>query len=347
MKKKRRLLILVEKQLGGRHGKTAHGVIRYTPEQVVAVIDRRYRGKTCQEVLGYGGDIPVVGSVKEGLQFKPNALLIGLAIAGGALPKPWRKAIAEAIRTKLDVINGLHTYISTDAEFAPLARRHRVKLIDLRMPPPIQKCSEGIPLHNNAKVILTVGTDGAIGKMSVMLEIVKEFKKYEPNSVAIATGQTGMMITNNGYAADAVKSDFVGGIIEEILLKESNKYKYLFVEGQGSLVHQGFSAVTLGLMHGALPDVMIMCHRLNFERNELGAKIPSIPEFIKLHEQLVGFFKPSKIIAIAINSAGFPEDIAKAEMASIEKEYGLPVDDCVRFGGKKLADVLYNYIKNK
>ena len=331
--------------MGGRHGKTAHGVIRYTPEQVVAVIDKRYRGKVCLDILGYGGNIPVVGSVREGMQYKPDAMLIRLAIAGGVLPKPWRKAIIEAIDSRLDVINGLHTFISTDPEFSSLAKRRKVNLIDLRMPPPIQKCSEGIPLHNDAKVILTVGTDGAIGKMSAMLEILKEFRRYEPKSVGIATGQTGMMITNNGYAADAVKSDFVGGIIEEILLKESKKYKYLFVEGQGSLVHQGFSAVTLGLMHGALPDVMIMCHRLRFEKNELGAKIPSIPEFIKLHEQLVGFFKPSKVLAIAMNTAGFPEETARREMAEIENEFGLPVEDCVRFGGKRFADILYNYFK--
>lgn len=345
MKRKRRMLILVEKLLGDKHAKTAYGVIRYVPEQVVAVVDSRHKGKTVGSVLGYGGDIPVVGSIKEGLAYKPDSLLIGLAIMGGVLPKTWKKMVVEAISLKLDIINGLHTFISTDPELQSEAKRHKTELIDLRMPPPVQRCSEGRPLHNNAKVILSVGTDGSIGKMSTMLEVHKEFKKVQPSSTCIATGQTGMLIMGNGCAIDAIKSDFVGGAMEELLLKESKRYKYLFVEGQGSIIHQGFSAVTLGLMHGTLPDAMVMCHRLGYKQNELGFKIPPLDELIRLHELLVGYFKKTKIVGISMITVGYPDEKARRFMNQMEKELNLPVEDSVRYGGKKLANALLSYFK--
>src|SRR5450759_5348590 len=124
MNQKRRMIVLAEGRFSPLRSKTANGAIVYLREQVLAIIDSTKAGQTAQQVLGYGGDIPVVKSLEEGLKFKPNALLIGIAPAGGRLPDAWREMIKTAIRHKLDILNGLHTIFSDDPELAALAKEH-------------------------------------------------------------------------------------------------------------------------------------------------------------------------------------------------------------------------------
>ena len=228
--KKRRMLVLAEGMLNDSHAKTAHGVIRYIPKQVLAVIDSKLAGKTCEEVLGYGGKIPVISSLKEGMKFNPDTIVIGIATVGGVFPERWKKFVIESIKYKLNVINGLHTFLSEDKELIRYANRNKVDLIDLRKSPEAYHVASGKWKGIKSKVILTVGTDCAIGKKSTTIELYRAFKKMGKKADFVPTGQTGILISGKGVAIDAVKSDFVAGSMELEIVKSSKRYDYIFVD---------------------------------------------------------------------------------------------------------------------
>src|SRR5262245_24385810 len=189
----RRLVILAEGNFGFHHGKTAMGVIRYGTDKVVAVIDSTQAGRNVREWLGDSGrfDIPIVGSITEALGFIPRAdvLLIGIAPTGGKLPESWRTAILTAIRSGLDIHSGLHTFIVDDPEFVEAAQRAGVRIVDFRRPPDFAETSVGRRHLPGKRVILTVGTDCAIGKMSVALELRKAAVASGKAASFVATGQ--------------------------------------------------------------------------------------------------------------------------------------------------------------
>src|SRR6188508_2890844 len=211
----RRLVILAEGNFGFHHGKTAMGVIRYGTDKVVAVIDSMQAGRNVREWLGDSGrfDIPIVDSLNAALGFLPraDALLIGIAPTGGKLPDEWRAVILSAIRSGLDILSGLHTFMGDDPEFAEAARTSGVRLIDYRRPPERMETSVGRLHASGKRVLLTVGTDCAIGKMSVALELRRAAVAAGRSASFVATGQTGIMIEGWGVAIDRVISDFVQG----------------------------------------------------------------------------------------------------------------------------------------
>jgi len=346
MPKKRRMLVLAEGMFTDPHGKTAHGVVRYIPEQVVAVIDSTLAGKICKEVVGYGGDIPIISSIKEGLKFNPDTLVIGIALVGGVLPEEWKKFIIKAIKYKLNVINGLHTFLTDDKDLMRYARRYGVEVIDLRKPPDIYHVACGKWKMIKARVILSIGTDCAIGKKSAVFEIYRVFRKMGKRADFIATGQTGMLIGGKGVAIDAVKSDFVAGIMELEVVKSARRHDYIFVEGQGALTNQGYSSVTMGLIHGVMPDAMILCHEIGRTIDHFGDPIHDFKSIIKLHEMVVGFYKKSGVIGMNLITEKVPEEEALKEIKRLERILKMPVDDTVRFGGEKLANVILKYFED-
>lgn len=347
MNQKRRMIVLAEGRFSPLRSKTANGAIVYLREQVMAIIDSTKAGRTAQQILGYGGDIPIVRSLEEGLKFKPNALLIGIAPSGGRMPNAWREIIKTAIRNKLDILNGLHTIFSDDPEFAALAKEHHCTITDWRMIPLTSEVvSQGNWRTRHAKTILTVGTDCNIGKMTTMLEVHKEFLNRGLKSDFIGTGQTGMMISGKGIAVDAIISDYIAGSIEkEIDESEREKFDYIFVEGQGSLTHQGYSGVTLGLIHGTMPDAMLICHQPTRLKDDYGIPLPDINRLIRLHEEVVNIFRSTKVVGIGINSIGLSDQQSDAEAKKLEDATGLPAVDAFHFGGKKLADALLEYFR--
>jgi len=346
MRKRRRMLVLAEGMFTNSHGKTAHGVVRYIPEQVVAVIDSTLAGKTCKEVVGYGGDIPIISSIEEGLKFNPDTLVIGIALVGGVLPEEWKKFIIKAIKYKLNVINGLHTFLTDDKDIMRYARRYGVEVIDLRKPPDIYHVACGKWKKIKSKVILSIGTDCAIGKKSAVFDIYKVFRKMGKRADFIATGQTGMLIGGKGVAIDAVKSDFVAGVMELEVVKSARRHDYIFVEGQGALTNQGYSAVTMGLIHGVMPDAMILCHEIGRTLDHFGDPIHDFKSIIKLHEMVIGFYKKSRVIGMNLITENVSEEEALKEIRRLGRKLKMPVDDTVRFGGGKLADVILKYFED-
>ena len=193
-----RFLALAEGNFGPTTSKTANACIRYTPERVVAVMDTRHAGKTAEDVLGFGGAIPVVSSLAEGLARKPNALLIGIAPQGGSLPSEWRATIRGAMEHGLAVWSGLHFFIGDDPEFAELARKHKVKIHDLRRPPDHLPVAMGKARHVDSTIILSVGTDCNIGKMTAQLQVRDALRAAGESVAFAATGQTGILVEGWG-----------------------------------------------------------------------------------------------------------------------------------------------------
>jgi uncharacterized NAD-dependent epimerase/dehydratase family protein len=340
----RRLAILTEGQFKVHNAKTAMGVIRYGTDDVVALIDSTIAGRNASEWLP-GHDIPAVATLADALAMTPppDSLLIGIAPTGGKLPAEWRTTILEAIRAGLDIHSGLHTFLADDPEFATAALASGSRIVDYRRPPDRYETAVGRRHGPGKHVILTVGTDCAIGKMSVSLELRKAALAAGDSAVFVPTGQTGMMIDGWGVAVDRVISDFVQGTVEWLIEQAEARGDWLIVEGQGSIDHPAYSSVTLGLIHGATPQAMVMVHKPGLAEHdfdhlpEASFPIASLPEFIRLHERIAGLVAPSAVVAIALNTSLYADEgEARRVIAAVAAETGLPADDPVRFGGDRL-----------
>jgi D-glutamate N-acetyltransferase len=338
--RRRHLVILAEGHFGFHHGKTAVGVIRYGPDDVVAVIDSSQAGGNVSSILP-AHDIPIVGSLEDALalQPRPDTLLIGIAPTGGRLPDSWRATILAAIRAGLDVHSGLHTFFGDDPEFAAAAAASGTQIVDYRRPPARMETAVGRRHEPGKRVILTIGTDCAIGKMTVGLELKGAAIRAGRSASFVPTGQTGMMVEGWGVAVDRLISDFAQGTVEWMVEEGERRGDWVIVEGQGSLDHPAYSAVTLALIHGATPQAMVLVHKAGQTEHDFdhlpdaSFPIAELNPFIDLHERVAGLVAPSKVVAIALNTWSIPaEDEARAEIARIAAETGLPVDDPVRFG---------------
>jgi uncharacterized NAD-dependent epimerase/dehydratase family protein len=340
----RRLVILTEGQFGAHHAKTAMGVIRYATDRTVAVLDSSIAGRNVSEWLP-GHDIPAVATLFDALALPepPDTLLIGIAPTGGRLPDAWRTTILQAIDAGLEVHPGLHTFLGDDPEFSAAAAVKDVRIVDYRRPPERLETAHGRRHSPGKRVILTVGTDCAIGKMSVALELRKSALAQGDAAVFVPTGQTGMMIDGWGVAVDRVISDFVQGTCEWMLDEGEGRGDWIIVEGQGSLDHPAYSSVTLGLIHGMTPHAMVLVHKAGLTDHdfdhlpERSFPIQSLGPFITLHEQVAGLVAPSRVVAIALNTSLIAsDDDARDEIARTAAETGLPCDDPVRFGADPL-----------
>ena len=339
--KSHRIAILAEGSFGVLESKTATVLVRYLTHNVVAVIDSHNAGKDVSEVIEIGHGIPVVEKLADALGFKPTMLAIGIAPPGGELPAEWDGIIREAISNGLHIMSGLHHFLSENTDLVALAEKNNVVLWDARKPPenlPVATCKAA---DVEAKVVLTVGSDCRVGKMLSGIEITNVARTRGLNAEFCPTGQNGIMVWGWGIAIDAVVSDFTAGAAEEIVLEGAKNHDLLIVEGQGSLVHPGYSGVTLSLLHGSMPDAMIFCHqpsRTTVARYTV--PLPSLKEMIAHYEMLTAPIKPAKIIGIALNCYDLSEEEAHFTIKNVEKETGLPATDVVKYGADKLVDVI-------
>ena len=333
----RRILILAEGYSGDpHHGKTARGVMRYRPQEVVAILDSQRPGET-------EGGFPIVGSVEDALSFEPTTALVGVATQGGRFPPAWREILKTCIANGLAIENGLHQFLTDDPELVAFAAQHNVELRDLRKPPPGLNVPTGENLTHGAKVVTLVGSDCAIGKMTVALELDAEAKRRGVASEFIPTGQTGIAIAGWGISVDAVIADFLAGATEQLVLEGvARGGELLFVEGQGSLTHPQYSGVTLGLIHGSAPHAYVLCHKSGqpFVDDDERFPMPSLSTLIELHERISLIARPAKVVAIALNTRDLDDDAARATIAAAEAETGLRVDDPVRYGAGQLVSAV-------
>ena len=335
-----KVAILAEGQFARATAKTAIGVLRYAPFEVVAVVDSTRAGKDAAEWVGVGAGVPVVASVEDALARGATVLLIGTAAAGGRIPDGYRSALARALDRGVEVWNGLHERVLSDPELAAAAKRGNAKVRELRQPPADLPIGGHRARREGARVVLTVGSDAAVGKMTASLEIVAALRRAGERVEFVATGQTGIAIAGGGIAVDAVVADFIAGAAELMVCEAADRADWVVVEGQGSLTHPGFSGVTLGLLHGAAPDVMVLCHegmRHSVKGYDDRQPLRTLREYVRIYEDAAAWrrppgYPPARVAAVALNTADVSEELALALIQSAAAETGLPAADPVREG---------------
>ena len=322
-------MIIADREFGPpvQDGQFVHSLL---PERIVGVLTAQ-RGPTVQDVLGFGGAIPVIGDFERGLALGVTAVLIGIAPTGGQLPPEWRGWLKTAIGRGLEIWSGLHTFIGDDPELGALAREKGVRVLDARKPPADLGIADGRAAEVAAYVILTVGTDCNVGKMTTQLELCSALNRRGHKTRFVATGQTGIFIEGWGIAVEAVVADFIAGAAERLVLQGAEGADIVLVEGQGSINHPGYSGVTLGLLHGSCPDALILCHQASREyigdyRQAAWLKIPPL-EMIEIYESDGAVRRP--VIGIAPNTFD-PDEVARTAVRRAAETP--PATDPVRFG---------------
>jgi uncharacterized NAD-dependent epimerase/dehydratase family protein len=312
------------------------GVVRYAADPVVAILDSERAGES------YEG-LPIVGTVDEAMALEPTTAIVGVATAGGRFPPEWWELLKDCARRGLNLENGLHERLTGNEELVALAQEHGVELWDLREPPKGLNVPTGANLEVAATIVLTVGSDCAIGKMTMGLELDREAQRRGIKSVFVPTGQTGMAIEGWGIAIDAVVADFIAGATEQLVVEGHRRGgELLWVEGQGSLSHPAYSGVTMGLIHGSAPHLFVLCHKAGTTEIEgfPGHPLLSLSDLIRLHELISLPARKAKVVAIALNTAGLDDEGAHRAIADAEAETGLVADDPVRFGAGRLVDAV-------
>lgn len=263
-----------------------------------------------------------------------RSLVIGVANIGGRIVPGWMPSLLEALEAGLDIVSGMHARLENTPELKAAAARLGRRLIDVRVPPP--NIPIGTGRKRSGKRLLAVGTDCALGKKYTALAIARAFKARGLNADFRATGQTGIMIAGSGMPMDAVVSDFEAGAAE-ILSPDAASDHWDIVEGQGSLFHPSYAAVSLGLLHGSQPDVIVVCHQ-HGRTAMLGMPnfpIPTIQETIDLNLLLGRRTNPAiRCAGVSLNTAHLSESDARRVLAEESARLGMPVADPIRGGAE-------------
>ena len=332
----RRIVLLTDGYSNAFVAKTAISMLRYRTEDIAAVLATGTEAKTAEELLGAGGDIPVVAALAEVEQ--PDAIYVGIAPPGGKLPEAWRPILLEGIARGLDIVSGLHDFVTEDPEYRAAAATHGINLWDVRKNR-LKTIATGQPFRPECLRILTVGHDCSVGKMVVSLEVQKGLHEKGSDAAFLATGQTGIMISGQGIPVDCVVSDFINGAVENFC-RENQEHDFQLIEGQGSLSHPAFSAVTMGLLHGAAPQGLIYCYEAGRTQvkglNNLD--IPPHEQLIEAYLTAANLRSPCRVIGVAVNTRTLSEEAAHEEIARIHAQFNLPTCDVYRTGAAPLVE---------
>jgi uncharacterized NAD-dependent epimerase/dehydratase family protein len=336
---KKQIVILAEKKLDPIISKMAVLAIRYLNEQIVAVIDSTNAGKRVQDVLGFGGDIPIYSSLDESLQHQPNTLIIGIIPRGGHVPSEWYPVMIKAIQNKLNIINGLQEFLAGIPEFSVLSKKYGTKIHDLKKYKEANVIAKGRAKKFRSKIVLTIGTNHNAGKLTTTIEMVKELQKMGKSADWLPTGQTGIMIKGKGIPLEMVRGYYISGEIESATAKIDGNYEYIVIQGQGALHNAAMAPVAMGLLQGTLPDAMVLCHRYT----ENGSYKEYIKSLIHIYENIISYIKPAKIAAVSLNTYKLNDEKASNVVQELQAHLGLPVIDPIRFGARDLAAALVSY----
>ena len=334
-----RVAILAHEKFPDR-AKTAIGILRYADYEVVAVLDRDRSGERVHDHIDDVQDAPIVASIDDIEEV--DALIIGIAPIGGGFDESWRRDVTGAIERGCDVIAGLHYQLNEDDELVSLAEAHGVTLHDVREPPDDLTVSDGIARELDATIVLTVGTDCSVGKMTATMEIVDSLRERGVSACAIPTGQTGIMIEGWGIAVDRVISDFTAGAVERMLVEQADDHDILVVEGQGSITHPAYSGVTCSLLHGSMPDQLILCHEPGRDvvHGYESFELLSLEDARDLYVDLAETLAPTEFVGVALNTRHLDGAEATAAIDAVESDLDVACTDPVRHGAASLAEVI-------
>lgn len=330
-----KIILLTEGHTSVYYAKTAFSVLRYRSDEVIALLDTTQAGKTAGELLGVGGDTPIVASLDE----LPDAdtLMIGIGVHGGKLPPEMRSHLLKAAERGMTVVSGLHEYLSDDPDIAAAAEHSGAYLWDVRKNHE-HEVAEGKGLNESCYRLHTVGHDCSVGKMIVSLEVARALTAAGVDTKFVATGQTGIMVEGDGTPIDTVVADFINGAAEKLVLR-NQQHQAMCIEGQGSVLHPSYSSVTLGLLHGCRPDALILCYEAG--RTHVKGldhiQLKTLDTYLRIYEDIASQLHTCKVIGIGMNSRHLTDEQFTAEKEKITSELGLPVADVVRENAQPLA----------
>ena len=332
------MLIITDGHNDLHTAKTAICLVRYRPQEVVAVLDRQSAGKTCQEVFGVGGRIPFVASLSDAPE--ADTLLIGIAPPGGKIPPHWRPIVLAAIARKMTIVSGLHELLRDDPEFRQAADEHGVQLVDVRDNNE-HDVANRVGIREDCLRIHTIANDCSCGKMVASVEVADGLNRAGVVAAFVATGQTGILVAGGGCPVDRVISDFVAGAAEKLVLANQH-HEVIVVEGQGSLFHPRYSCVTLGLLHGLMPHGLILCYEMGrtavFGMEDV--PLPPLEKVIEYYEMSANVMHPCRVIGVAVNGQRFSDEAVAAECEQVSGRLGLPACDVIRHGPEKLVQAV-------
>ena len=308
--------------------KTAQGIVDWRRDWCLGQL----RMPGCRADVG----IPDM-TIQEAVAAGARTLIVGVANAGGVLPEQWTAPIVEALASGLDVAAGLHMKLAERASVADAARRYGRKLFDVRQSE--ERFETGKGTKRPGMRLLTVGTDCSVGKKYTALALEREMRARGFDADFRATGQTGLFISGHGVAIDAVVADFIAGAVEW-LSPAADAHHWDVIEGQGSMFHPSFAGVSLGLLHGAQPDVFVVCHEPSRKSMRgVSYPLPSIRQVLDLTVRCGSLTNPAiRPIGIAINTASMDQDAARGYLKQLESDHDLPATDPMRFGAGPIVE---------
>jgi uncharacterized NAD-dependent epimerase/dehydratase family protein len=335
-----RVAIFADGWFATDNGKAGHALLRYGPRPVVCVIDSTEAGKTAREVVAYAAsDVPIVATVAEAVALGAEVLAIGVAPTGGKLPPEWRDALLDALAHGLHVEAGLHDELGADPGLRGAAEAADRELRDLRVAPGVLSTPTGAGRKLPVRIVHAVGSDCAIGKMTAVLELNRAAEAAGEQTVFVPTGQVGVSVAGWGIAVDHVIADYIAGAAERLVIEGAARGDTLLVEGQGALHHPAYSGVTLGLLHGCTPHVLVLCHLAGATAVDEwpDVLIPPLSELAAAYEAIAAPIRPAPVAAIMLNTRHIADEReAREECARVELESGRVCDDPVRFGADRL-----------
>ena len=311
--------------------KSARGVLDWRPGSCLGQI----RLEGCKADLGLP-DMAVAEAANAGAK----TMIIGIAKAGGVIPDNWTETIVAALDAGMDVASGMHTRLSGIAPIAEAAERNGRTLFDARHS--TRSFAVGTGVKRRGLRLLPVGTDCSCGKMYTALALEREMQGRDMKADFRATGQSGIFIAGDGVAVDAVVADFISGAIEW-LAPDNDDDHWDLIEGQGSLFHPSFAGVSMGLLHGAQPDALVLCHEptRTHMRALPGQPLPSLADCIALNLQAAQLTNPDvRFVGISMDTSRLSEDERKTTLAAAEAELGVPCVDPVATGVGRIVDGL-------
>lgn len=313
------------------HAKTGIGIAHWRPELCVA----QYRLPGSGVDLGIPDMTPAKAAAAGA-----KTMIWGVAGVGGTMPEHWIATLFEAVEAGLDICAGTHAPLRNVPGLADAAAKKGVSLIDVRMPPAGLPVGTGV--KRSGKRLLTMGTDCVVGKKYTALSIAKEMQERGWKADFRATGQTGIMIAGSGIPIDAVVSDFISGAAE-VLTPDNDDDHWDVIEGQGSLFHPGYAAVTLGLLHGSQPDAFVVCHAAGRQFVEAFPEcpLPDIPTLID-HTIACGRVTNEKICCagISVNTSELGSNERESYLRDLASETSLPCVDPMATGVGPIVDYL-------
>ncbi|MFZ5789305.1 MAG: N-acetyltransferase DgcN [Pseudomonadota bacterium] len=311
--------------------KTAQGIVHWRPDWCLGQL----RLPGCKADLGLK-DMTVAEAAKAGVQ----TVIVGVANRGGVLDEDWVPVLVEALERGMDLASGLHKRLADVPALREAASRHGRQLADVRHP--TRDFAVGTGKKRSGKRLLAVGTDCSIGKMYTTLALEKEMRRRGFKADFRATGQTGIFIAGDGVSIDAVVADFISGAVEW-LSPDNEPDHWDLIEGQGSLFHASYAGVSLGLLHGAQPDALVMCHEPTraHMRGLPHYKLPDLETCIDANLAAARLTNPAvKLVGFSINTSALDGAAAERHLAATADRFGLPAVDPMRTGVAPIVDQL-------